>query len=160
MLWLHSGVVKMKRWNPDTGAFDKVERGGVDADVRAPIGNVAKKNAPRAPSPPKGDESMNASPDDFDTIFDELPPHIEYDGEDFPRTIPEAEARIFASLAIECIASDLLHRTPYSAYQTWSEAQQRRFRKAEVAVARRLLRIAGKKHPAPQGDAGNERDEQ
>ncbi len=141
----------MKIWNATTGEFEKVEREG-DGKVGNERNQLETKEVrPRTPIPTKRGRTMKASADDVD-VLSELPSHIEYDSPEFPRTIPEAEARILASLAVECISSDLLHRPPYSAYQQWTEAQQKRFRKAERMVALRLLRLAGIKHPAPEGD--------
>ena len=135
------------KWNADTGSFEAEREDGMLSE-HTNMERV-KPHAPPASTPAR---PKNPSPDNFSVILDALPSHILYDDCEYPRTIPEAEARIFAALAVECISSDLLHRPPYSAYQTWTEAQQQRFRKAEISVALRLLRLAGRKHPAPEGD--------
>ena len=142
----------MRKWNATTGEFEEVEHEAAGKLVMRDDNQMKPMEVmPRAPLPTKGKSVKNPSADDID-ILGELPSHIEYDSAEFPRTIPEAEARILASLAVECISSDLLHKSPYSAYQQWTTAQQQRFRKAENKVALRLLRLAGIKHPAPEGD--------
>ena len=141
----------MRKWNATTGGFEEVEHEAAGKSVMRDNQVKSMEVPPRAPTPAKEKSVKNPSADDID-ILSLLPSHIEYDSADFPRTIPEAEARILASLAVECISSDLLHKPPYSAYQQWTTAQQQRFRKAENKVALRLLRLAGIKHPAPEGD--------
>ena len=141
----------MRKWNATTGEFEEVECEGNGKMVMRENQTKTTEVMPRTPSPAKGKSAKNPSADDID-ILRLLPPHIEYDSDEFPRTIPEAEARILARLAVECISSDLLHKSPYSAYQQWTTEQQQRFRKAENKVALRLLRLAGIKHPAPEGD--------
>ena len=141
----------MRKWNATTGEFEEVEHEAAGKLVMRDNQMKPVEVMPHAPSPAKSKRVKNPTADDVD-ILSELPPHIEYDSAEFPRTIPEAEARILASLAVECISSDLLHKSPYSAYQQWTPAQQQRFRKAENNVALRLLRLAGRKDPAPEGD--------
>lgn len=139
------------KWNADTGEFE-VEHEAKKDTMKREVGKTIG-SAPRAPVTTKGGDEINLS-----TIFSMLPDHILYDDTEFPRTLPEAEARVLASLAIECIGGDILHKPPYSGYAQWTDAQQRRFRKAEMNIALRLLRIAGKRHPAPETqehDEGN-----
>lgn len=135
------------KWNADTGEFE-VEN---EARKRRKVKTIG--SAPRPPVTTKETDEINLS-----TMFSTLPDHILYDDAEFPRTLSEAEARVLAALAIECIGGDILHEAPFSGYAQWTDAQQRRFRKAEMNIALRLLRIAGKKFPAPETqehDEGN-----
>ena len=142
------------KWNPDTGEFE-VEREDGKRKREQPTETPSTKHGikPHAPVRPSTPRPKNPSPnvDDLYKLLDDMPEHLEFDIEAFPRTIPEAEARVLSVLVFQCIAGEDVHQ--WVNYGYWTEPQQRRFRKAEVAVAHRLIRMALRKHPVPLGDA-------
>ena len=139
------------KWNADTGEFE-VEREDRKRKREQPKANKLERCDPHAPARDTWVEPKNPPiVDEPERLLEEMPKHLIFDVEEFPRTIPEAEARVLSVLAFQFIAGEDIHE--WVNYDYWTEPQQRRFRKAEVAVARRLIRMALKKHPVPLGDA-------
>ena len=138
------------KWNPETGEFE-VEREDQKRKREQPDANILGRCDPHAPAQDTQVEPKNPPiVDEPDRLLEIMPEHLIFDVEEFPRTIPEAEARVLSVLAFQFITGEYVHE--WVNYDYWTEAQRRRFRKAEVNIARRLLSMALKKHPAPLGD--------